>query len=430
MPVRRVHLLHTDKPPTHRRQRPLTDSAARRWDEEIRRAGLEAEPSAVMNIGVPALAIAMLAIGLVLAIFAPEGGNIRPFGVLLLLLAIAPWAFWLYVGDEGPHWQAIVTLLLPIALLSIGYWFFPSLGPGSDLAWPALAFPPLLLIILAIAIAPVRIATGTVIGAWAVIGVPLLLALASGKDVTSTTVVLWHVAIALCITAGYAVRFSNTANAAVAVARETAVRREALEQQRQVARDVHDVIAHTLAVTMLHITAARMAVQRDDLPTATRALEEAERHGRESMSDIRAMVRVLRGDASSSLGAAQPGFADLASLVTSWEASGMALEHRIALDAADLTPAAQASLYRIVQEALTNAARHGTRPVSLVIGPEADHIQMLVTNGLPADHAPSGPGAGITGMRERAEAVGGMLATGIVDGAWRVEARLPRREPA
>src|SRR5699024_87253 len=87
-------------------QRPITDSAARRWDEEIRRAGMESQPSRVMNIGVPIVAIAILKLALALALFAPSDG-VRPIGVVILILAIAPWGFWLYVGDEGPHWQAI-----------------------------------------------------------------------------------------------------------------------------------------------------------------------------------------------------------------------------------------------------------------------------------------------------------------------------------
>ncbi|HVL25918.1 MAG TPA: histidine kinase [Thermomicrobiales bacterium] len=411
------------------RQRPITDSAAHRWDEEIRRAGLDTQPSKVMNRGVPLLAIGVLTIALVLAIFEPRDG-IRPFGILLILLAIAPWGFWLFKGDEGPHWQPIVVFLLPIALLGAGHWFLPVMGPGSDIAYPALAFPPLLLTILAVAIAPARLAAGIVIAAWAVVGIPLLAALAAGKDVTGTEIVTWHVAVALCITAGYAIRFSNKANAAVAVAREAQVRQEASERQRQVARDVHDVVAHTLAVTMLHITAARMAVGRKDLATAAQALEEAERHGRESMTDIRAMVRILRGDAAADRAAAQPGYEDLDTLITSWEASGLDVTASVRLDPGDLTPAAHAVLYRILQEALTNAARHGSGPVSIEVSPEVDHVCLFVANPLPPGHTVSGYGSGVTGMRERASAVDGELTAGVENDRWLVRAHLPRREHA
>lgn len=423
MPVRSLPFSHITR---QLRQRPLTDSAARRWDEEIRRAGLDSPPSRVMNIGVPVMAIAILKIALALALFAPED-NIRPIGVLLLVLAIAPWGFWLYVGDEGPHWQAVTGLLLPIALLGIGHWFIPAMGPGSNLAYPALVFPPLLLTILAVAIAPARLAVGITIAAYLVVGGPLLAALATGKDVPSTEIITWHVAVALCISAGYAVRFSNQANAAVALARETTVRQEASEQRRHIARDVHDVVAHTLAITMLHITAARMAVEREDLPTATRALDEAERHGRESMTDIRAIVRILRGDETGGPEAAQPGFADIDDLISAWNASGMDIDATITLAPGDLTSAAHAALYRILQQALANTARHGAGPVTVRIEPFEAQIQLLVANTLPLGHATSDTGSGIPGMRERAHAVGGELVAGVDVDLWIVRARFPQR---
>jgi signal transduction histidine kinase len=413
----------------HLRQRPFTDSAAHRWDEEIRRAGLDTQPSKVMNLGVPLLAIGILTIALLLALFEAEDG-IRPFGILLIVLAIAPWGFWLYMGDEGPHWQAVTGLLLPIALLSVGHWFAPAIGPGSENAYPALAFPPLLLTILAVAIAPARLALNIAIAAWAVMGLPMSAAHITGKDISGTELVTWHVAVALCVVAGYAVRFSNHANAAVTVAREMMVRQEASEERRQIARDVHDVVAHTLAITMLHITAARMAVQREDLATAAQALDEAERHGRESMADIRAMVRILRGDDAADLEAAQPGYEDIDTLVTSWEASGLDVDASVRLDPGDLTPAAHAALYRILQEALTNAARHGSGPVSIEVSPEEGHVRLFVANPLPPGHTVSEYGSGVTGMRERAGAVEGELTAGVENDRWLVRTQLPRREHA
>src|SRR5699024_2939683 len=110
-------------------------------------------------------------------------------------------------------------------------------------------------------------------------------------------------------------------------------------------------------------------------------------------------VRILRGDSSISLDAAQPGFEDIGGLVASWESSGMTLEHNIVIDSADLTPAAHASLYRVLQEALTNAARHGTGSVSIVLEPEQDHVHLVVTNSLSTERDPAGEGAGIGGMR-------------------------------
>jgi signal transduction histidine kinase len=129
--------------------------------------------------------------------------------------------------------------------------------------------------------------------------------------VASSDVVTWHVVVVLSLVAGYAVRFSYRAAASVTEAREALAWRAAAEERRRVARDVHDVVAHTLAVTMLHITAARMAVNRGAPDVAVNALEEAERQGRSSLADIRRIVRLLRAEEGSAIDAVQPGLADV-----------------------------------------------------------------------------------------------------------------------
>jgi signal transduction histidine kinase len=405
-------------------RRPITDSAARRWDEEIRRAGLEAQPSKVMNLGVPLLAIVILAVALALSIFEADDG-IRPFGLLLLLLAIAPWCFWLYAGDEGPHWKAIAGLLLPIALLNIGHWFVPAMGPGSENAYPALAFPPLLLTILAVSIAPTRIAIGIVIAAWAVMGLPMLAAHVAGKDITGTELVTWHVAVGLCIIAGYAVRFSNQANAAVTVAREVMVRQEATDERRQIARDVHDVVAHSLSVTMLHVTAARLALNRHDTDSARHALEEAERLGRASMTDIRRIVQVLRADGDSTIDLPQPTADQLDDLVGTWCAAGLEIDASIDPAIHSIDENAGMTLYRILQEAMTNAARHGNGHATVRAGLEGSDARLTVINPMHPARRTGSPGSGMIGMKERAETAGGSLTARRNRDQWIVEARIP-----
>jgi signal transduction histidine kinase len=405
-------------------RRPITDSAAHRWDEEIRRAGLESQPSRVMNLGVPLLAIAVLTIALFLAIFEAEDG-IRPFGILLLVLAIAPWCFWLYKGDEGPHWQPIAALLLPIAALSIGHWFAPAFGPGSDNAYPALAFPPLLLTILAVAIAPTRLAVGIVIAAWAVMGVPMTAAHVTGKDITGTELVTWHVAVALCIVAGYAVRFSNHANAAMTIAREMMVRQEASGERRQIARDVHDVVAHSLSVTLLHVTAARLALNREDSDAARHALEEAERLGRLSMADIRRIVQVLRADEDSAVDMPQPAADQIQDLIDVYRKAGLEIDATIDPGIMSLTDSAGMTLYRILQEALTNAARHGDGRTTVCVVMDNDTAHLIITNPVRLTDRTGIPGSGMIGMQERAEAAGGTWCSRIEHGHWIVDARIP-----
>jgi signal transduction histidine kinase len=383
-----------------------------------------------MNTGVPLVAIAILVLALLLAVFAPENGDARPVGVLLLLLAIAPWCFWLYVGDAGPHWQAIFGLLFPIALLGIGHWFAPAMGPGSDLAYPALAFPPLLLTIIAVALAPTRIAVGTAIAAYLVIGGPLLTALASGKDVTGTEVVTWHVALALSIIAGYAIRFSNQANTAVTIAREMIVRQEASEERRQIARDVHDVVAHSLSVTLLHVTAARLALNRQDAAAANHALEEAERQGRASMADIRRIVQVLRADGDSAVDMPQPTVDQLQELIDVYREAGLDVDAAIDPGVVSLGESTGMTLYRILQEALTNAARHGDGRATIRVRLDEDTAHLTITNPVRATGRTGEPGSGMIGMKERAEAAGGTWSSRIENGHWIVDARIPTGERA
>lgn len=422
--IRRAYAEFTGDLLTRLRQRPLTDSAAQRWDEEIRRAGLEAQSSRVMNVGVPIVAITILMVALALSIFEPDDG-VRPFGILLLVLAIAPWCFWLYTGDEGPHWKAIGGLLLPIALLNIGHWFVPAIGPGSENAYPALAFPPLLLTILAVSIAPTRIAIGVVLAAWAVMGLPMFAAHVTGRDVTGTELVTWHVAVGLCIIAGYAVRFSNQANAAVTVAREMVVRQEASEERRQIARDVHDVVAHSLSVTMLHVTAARLALNRQDSAAATHALEEAERLGRASMADIRRIVQVLRADGDSAIDLPQPTADQLGELVQTWCSAGLEIDASIDAGIRSLDNNTGMPLYRILQEALTNAARHGDGRATVRAELEDDAAHLTITNNLHPSRRTGSPGSGMIGMKERADAAGGRLTARRDGDRWIVDARIP-----
>ena len=121
----------------------------------------------------------------------------------------------------------------------------------------------LLVVVLGLAVADTPALTiGIPVAAAMSTGGPLVAAIVAGKDVGLEAVLVWLAAFALCVVAGWAIQRSDQAYRAVSAAREEFARQEAAEERRQIARDVHDVVAHTLSVTMLHITAARMAVKR------------------------------------------------------------------------------------------------------------------------------------------------------------------------
>jgi signal transduction histidine kinase len=179
------------------------------------------------------------------------------------VLAAIPWLLWLVRGDDGPTWTFLALALAPIAALGAGQWYVDDLALGSEIAYALLAFPSLLLVVLGVAFAPVRVAVGYAVAPYAAYGLPGIAALATDRGMGAPQLAMWHVAFVLSLVAGYAVRYSYHANRDITAAREALAWQAAADERRQVARDVHDVVAHTLAVTMLHMTAARMAVQRE-----------------------------------------------------------------------------------------------------------------------------------------------------------------------
>ena len=205
----------------------------------------------------------------------------------------------------------------------------------------------------------------------------------------------------------------------------------AIEQERlRIARDMHDVVAHSLAVVIAQADGARYAAAADP-PAATAALGTISVTARAALADVRMLLTQLR---HSETDGPQPTLADLDELFAQVSAAGLDL--RVAGDAAacgSASAAVQLAAYRILQEALTNALRHGDGgPVEVRLAAHADRIELSVRNGLGLPHGTvHGAGAphaghGLTGMHERASAVGGTLAAGSRDGSYAVSAILPQ----
>lgn len=217
--------------------------------------------------------------------------------------------------------------------------------------------------------------------------------------------------------------------------------RTRLQERARIARDLHDVIAHSLTVSLLHISAARMAVQHDP-GDADRALAEAERLGRESLDEVRAIVGMARSDGAddgASALALTPGVEAITELVERYRSAGAEILVECEQGAANLPVTISTTAYRIAQEALTNAARHAPGwPVELHLASPNGTLELDVFSaGPPGPAVAAGNGGhGLHSMRERAEAVGGALAAGPVAAAagdqragWRVHASLPLKPP-
>ncbi|MDO9378425.1 MAG: sensor histidine kinase [Nocardioidaceae bacterium] len=196
------------------------------------------------------------------------------------------------------------------------------------------------------------------------------------------------------------------------------------EERNRIAGEMHDVIGHALTVSTLHITSARLALD-DDLDEARASLAEAERLGRQSLAEVRQAVGMLREHATRSV--PLPDASRLPELVETFRRAGRSVQLEVVGDLDALTATSGLTVFRVVQESLTNVVRHapaaGAR-VCLVVND--GHVRLTVDDdGGPGATGAGRGGFGIVSMRERAEAAGGRLTAGPTATGWRVEADLP-----
>ena len=215
-------------------------------------------------------------------------------------------------------------------------------------------------------------------------------------------------------------------------AREAETQAAALAERARIARDIHDVLAHSLAAVSVNLQAAEGLLAADTLPTdnpeLARAIECIDRAGtltREGLAAARRAILALRDDAA-------PLPDQLSSLAAQYRAAGEeTVDFTVTGEPRPLSEAVSLVAYRTAQEGLTNARKHAPgQPVALSLGFEAAQITISVVNPLPpagqaGPLAATGAGAGLTGLRERAALVGGALEAGPADGTWRVCLRIP-----
>jgi signal transduction histidine kinase len=219
--------------------------------------------------------------------------------------------------------------------------------------------------------------------------------------------------------------------------RERAARALA-EQRAELARELHDVVSHGLSVMVLQSQAARLDAEDLD-STGTggleRRLDAIEQTAREALGEMRRLLGLLQldhGSSESSGPAPSPGITDLPSLVERARAGGLDVELWAPDEPLELTPGLGLTVYRVVQEALTNAAKHapGSRAeVRLAVDAGVVDVQVTSTAGTGPARDVQGAGRGLAGMRERVEMYDGRLAASPWgQGGFRVRAVVPLDE--
>jgi len=224
-------------------------------------------------------------------------------------------------------------------------------------------------------------------------------------------------------------RISELEERAVAAGREAARERRlaAAEERTRIARELHDSAGHAINIILVQAGAARLLHRRDP-GRSQHAIATIEQVARATIGEIDRLVRALREDTPGLPEPADPAAA-IEELLDQHRTAGLALATSLHGPRAPLPRSVAWATYRILQEALTNAARHGRGSADVAVWFQPDAVEITVTNPAAGRPAPGG-GHGIAGMRERATLLGGTLHTGAGGGTFRLHAKLPHRQAA
>ncbi|WP_406642758.1 sensor histidine kinase [Amycolatopsis sp. WGS_07] len=214
----------------------------------------------------------------------------------------------------------------------------------------------------------------------------------------------------------------RTTRAYLEAKRERAV----TEERARITREMHDIVTHNLSV-MVALTDAAVRAQHRSPDKATAAMLQVSETGRQALTDMRRALGVLRPDEPDAARHPLPGIAQLETLAGQTNAAGLPTDLHIDGDHTHIPATAQLTVYRLVQEALTNTLKHtpaGTR-AKVRIECAAETVTVDVTDTGPPTSPVNRPGNGITGMRERSAVYGGTVEAGpLPSGGWRVHTRL------
>ncbi|MEU7555967.1 sensor histidine kinase [Streptomyces sp. NPDC044571] len=213
--------------------------------------------------------------------------------------------------------------------------------------------------------------------------------------------------------------------------RAAAERRRVDQERLRIARELHDVLAHSISVINVQ-AGVGLALLDTDPEQARTALTTIKAASKEALGEVRQVLDTLRAPGEAPRTPA-PGLDRLPELVGQAASAGLTVSVEGEAEGRGLPPGADLAAFRILQEALTNVVRHsGARTARIRIGRRADALELCVDDDGPATGGDAGgSGTGLIGMRERAASLGGTVEAGPrPDGGFRVRARLPLRSPA
>jgi signal transduction histidine kinase len=211
---------------------------------------------------------------------------------------------------------------------------------------------------------------------------------------------------------------------------DEAASRAVAEERQRIARELHDVVAHSVSVMTVQVGAVRRLLLPEQ-EKERQALETVEATGREALTEMRRLVGLLREQGAMPEFSPQPGLATMSALLENMRAAGLPVELEVEGSPRELPPGVDLAAYRVVQEALTNALKHGgTAHAWVSVSWQEDGLELEVANDGKGDGDGSGGGHGLAGMRERVSLYGGTVESGPRQGGgYVVRARLPVTQP-
>lgn len=374
-------------------------------------------------------------------------GFLRRQGDRLLAIAVVAGiclGTWLYVRESGDVSTPGVTNVVALAV---------AITFGASLAWRRRA--PLVVLGLAIAAAafattapidaPLALVVALMIATYSVgaqtsgraavagaLGVAALIAVAVAKDLGPdqeiNDVAVPTLMLGVPWLAGLSIRSRHEREAALERARLDHAKAAVAVERARIARDLHDAVAHSIGVVILQARGARRTMQTDP-GSALDALDTIEATGSEALAEMRELVGVLREDGEELALSPPPSLRHIETLVARVRDAGLPVNLSIEGTPVDLPAGLDASAYRIVQEALTNALAHAgpaTATVLIRYGVESIDLEIGDSGVGPGTFGPDGHG--LVGMRQRVSLYEGRLETmPRPGGGFVVRATLPRR---